>query len=153
DGMGGWGITYDDIATGNPPQISKAFYAEFPGDRFDELTVFTGFVDSSSIAASALEWSVRNKVAGVGLGAYDSGKLFGSPARLKTWVNMRNTGPLLADPASWVWATWAQEVGHLDLAHLLFTDRGMASPEMLGRDKAHWSRLLQAFGSVMDGNF
>jgi len=149
DGMGGWGIVWSDDRS-DPERITHAFYQSFPDD-FDYLTVFTAFDDASDVAFPAYAYSVRNKVSGLGLTPYDLGKGFGSPARLKTWIDMKRSVELLADPKSFMWSTWAQEVGHLHLAHLLFSDQGKRSQEMLGRDKAHWSSLLAAAGSVMDG--
>lgn len=90
------------------------------GDRYD-------FVDVLSVQreyfANRFHSAVRNSVTGIGLGVFDSGANYGSPARLKGFSSFPILG--LYDPQA---SAYSHEMGHQWINHLLGTlDDSIAS--------------------------
>lgn len=116
--------------TGNIDAIVSEFYTAYP-DEFDMISIWTSFPDLNN-----------------------GGAYYTTPPPLSSkligFINMNQVG---------VWSgfgalsTLGQEFGHAWLSFEVFVDpaTGMISDELLGRDGSHWSSLLDAEGSVMDG--
>jgi hypothetical protein len=144
-------------------RVAHQFYATH-GDRYDFLLVFTNF-EFASPGALAFFSPVRNDVQGLGIPLFDNGDLFGSPGRLRGYVDMaalnryRNpTGipPLSLTPGDpgfrRTLGVIAHEVGHNWLTHVRYRPLGgEPSANLLGRGGSHWSTLLDSDASVMDG--
>jgi len=140
--------------------VGLRFY-ETHGDHYDFLVVFTNF-EFDTGGATAFHLLIRNDVQGTGKPMVDNGPFFGSPGRLKGWVDMAavsryRNAPLslrLGDPgfiatlnivAHEVAHQWLAEVGYKNAA-------GDVSHDLLGLDGVHWSYLLDSDGSVMYGS-
>ena len=86
------GSNYDMEEPGGVPNyaarvpIAQRFY-ETHGDNYDFLVVFTNFTYAMP-AAEAVYFLVRNDVRGIGRFVADNGVLFGSPGRLKGYIDM-----------------------------------------------------------------
>ncbi len=162
------GSRYDrDDPDGAPNYAARApvalrFY-QTHGDAYDFLVVFTNF-EFQTGGAQAFHSLIRNDVTGIGLPVVDSGALFGSPGRLKGYVDMADVsrwrGPGSAyglhpgDPGFVATLNaLAHEVGHQWLAQVRYRDAsGQASSDLLGLDGIHWSYLLDSDASVMHGS-
>lgn len=147
--------------------LAQRFYATH-GDFYDFLVVFTNF-EFETGPAIAFHNLVRNDVQGIGKPVVDNGDLFGSPGRLRGYIDMAalaryTTQPLSARPGVPLSTTpgqrgfrdtlgvLAHEVAHQWLAQPRFRDAdGQLSSDLLGRDGAHWSYLLDSDASVMYG--
>ncbi len=147
------GITYENLAA-----ISRRFIATF-GDDYDQIAVFLGFTDRFSPFALAYELPIKNDVSGLGLDHFDASGTFGSSGRLKAMLNMKR---ILAygresanQPQNSLYYVWAQEAAHRWLTYFKVKppgdEGGAPSDELLGRQGAHWSPLVQTDASIMDG--
>jgi hypothetical protein len=138
--------------------VARAFYSGF-GDDYQQLIVYTnkGYIPRTQ-SAFAFETTVRNSVSGMGTGTFDNGAEFGSPGALESMVLMDNSSKYSADPAARVlreettMSVLAHEVGHRWLAAARFSDGGVSSTELLGRQQAHWSFYMNSSGSHDEGN-
>ncbi len=147
--------------------LAQRFY-QTHGDFYDFLVVFTNF-EFETGQALAFHNLVRNDVAGIGKPIVDNGPLFGSPGRLRGYVDMaaldrygrnalatRPGVPLSTQPGEPGFRDTlnvvAHEVAHQWLAFVRYRDgSGAASTDLLGRDGGHWSYLLDSDASVMYG--
>ncbi len=146
------GITGDNLAA-----VSRRFIQAF-GDNFDQIAVFLTFTDVVSLDSLAYQMPVKNDIKGLGLGPFDASATYGSPSgRLQTVLNMKRVlaygRDAADDPDNGLYAVWAQEAAHRWLVYFRFHRDGEAAPSdaLLGRQKAHWARGVQADGSIMDG--
>ncbi len=138
--------------------VARAFYSGF-GDDYQQLIVYTnkGYIPRTQ-SAFAFETTVRNSVSGMGTGTFDNGAEFGSPTALESMVLMDNYFKYSADPAARVlreettMSVLAHEVGHRWLANARYSDGGVSSTELLGRQQAHWSFYMNSSGSHDEGN-
>src|SRR5262249_8927655 len=151
----------DGIANYAPrAALAKRFY-ETHGDNYDFLVVFTNF-EFETGPAVAFYNLVRNDAQGTGRPPADNGLLFGSPGRLKGYIDMaaldRYTRPPLSlvpgDPGFLkTLQILAHEIAHQWLAQPRFKDpSGAISSDLLGQQGAHWSYLLDSDASVMYGS-
>jgi subtilase family serine protease/flagellar hook assembly protein FlgD len=151
----------DGIANYAPrAALAKRFY-ETHGDNYDFLVVFTNF-EFETGRAVAFYNLVRNDTRGTGRPPADNGLLFGSPGRLKGYIDMaaleRYTRPPLSlapgDPGFLATLqVLAHELAHQWLAQPRFKDAsGAISTDLLGQQGAHWSYLLDSDASVMYGS-
>lgn len=147
--------------------LAQRFYQSH-GDFYDFLVVFTNF-EFDTGPALAFHNLVRNDVAGIGKPIVDNGPLFGSPGRLRGYIDMaaldrygpqalstRPGVPLSTQPGEPGFRdtlnVLAHELAHQWLAFVRYRDAGGASSgDLLGRDGAHWSYLLDSDASVMYG--
>ncbi len=151
-GGGAFGIT-----DRNQVAIVREVLSEYP-DRFDTIAIFLSFLDQNH-AGSAYYQNVKNEVQGIGRNVYDGRDGWGLPpeGRFSGFVNMNTLeqfGGLrgAGSVRSGYHAVLAQELSHRWLMFFQFTDAtGMPSQALLGRQDAHWSPLIHAYGSVQDG--
>jgi subtilase family serine protease/Tol biopolymer transport system component/fibronectin type 3 domain-containing protein len=151
-------------------RVTRRFY-QTHGDNYDFLVVFTNF-EFATGDALAFHNLVRNDVRGIGSPITDSGELFGSPDRLRGYVDMAALARYARPPYTLTPGTpgfgatinvLAHELAHQWLAQVRYRDgAGQASGALLGREGSHWSYLLDSDASVMygadwiptdDGNF
>ena len=138
--------------------VARRFY-ETHGDFYDFLVVFTNF-EFQTKEAFAFHSLVRNDVRGIGVPLVDNGPAFGSPGRLKGYIDMGAVSryaqaPLSLDPADAGFTrtlnVLAHEAAHQWLAEARFRDAtGAISDELLKGD-GHWSYLLDSDASLMYG--
>ena len=131
-------------------------------DAYDTVVVFNDLEMDASDFSLAHAYTVRNEVRGIGEFIYDSGRVFGSPRRLSSFVNMGALAEYPASPAAPIrglphasmLTILAHEVGHRFLAYTPFKDpeTGQLSDALLGRQFAHWSFFLNSAASVLEGN-
>lgn len=146
------------LGESNLPAITQRFYTRY-GDDYDEIVVFTTFADNGAQGALAYEISTKQDVRSIGEVPFDDNATWGSGGRLRAFVNMMRWDQFeivdipSADARSDLYPTLGQEFAHAWAAFLRYNDaQGQLSSGMLGRDLAHWSSLLQADASVIDGN-
>ncbi len=138
--------------------VARAFYSQF-GDDYQQLIVYTnrGYIPRSQ-GAFAFESTVRNSIAGIGGSGFDNGAEYGSPRTLESMVMMDSfskyssteTNRVLREETTL--SVLAHEVGHRWLATARFSDAGVSSGELLGRQQAHWSFYMHSSGSHDEGN-
>lgn len=138
--------------------VARAFYSKF-GDDYQQLLVYTNrsYIPRSQ-SAFAYETTVKNQISGIGTGVGDDSASFGSRGALESMVLMDTFGKYSANPADRVLreettlSVLAHEVGHRWLATARFSDGGVSSTELLGRQQAHWSFYMHSSGSHDEGN-
>jgi hypothetical protein len=138
--------------------VARAFYGAF-GDDYQQLIVYTNrtYIPRSQ-GAFAYELTIRNNIAGIGTGAVDDGAAYGSRSGLESVVLMDSVAKYSANPGDRVLreetslSVLAHEVGHRWLATARYSDQGVVSTELLGRQKAHWSFFMNSSGSHDEGN-
>jgi hypothetical protein len=145
------------------PALLQAFYRTH-SDRFDAAYVWTDF-DYDNGLGVAHSFNVRNHISGIGLKSFDRGPAYGSPARLSTIITMGNAADWPKDPQAHAAglnsaiSIVCHEQGHRWLAYVRFdADHGIKD-DLLGRENAHWSFLVDtrtnsqgSFSSLMEGN-
>jgi hypothetical protein len=138
--------------------VARNFYAAF-GDDYQQLIVYTNrnFIPRSQ-GAFAFETTIRNAISGIGTGASDSGAAYGSGSVLESMVLMDAITKYSTNPADRILreettlSVLAHEVGHRWLATARFSDAGVTSSDLLGRQQAHWSFFMNSSGSHDEGN-
>lgn len=138
--------------------VARAFYTQF-GDDYQQIIVYTnrGFIPPSQ-GAFAYESTVRNNISGIGGSLFDNGAEYGSPRTLESVVMMDRINKYSTNATDRVLreettlSVLAHEVGHRWLATAKFSDGGVASNELLGRQQAHWSFYMHSSGSHDEGN-
>lgn len=146
------GSPYDDAAR---QRTARHFYASHR-DAYDFLIVFPTFNTSFGQAETfGLHTLVRNDVSGIGKPIVDRGNAFGSPARLKGYIDigLLRTGVADGDVQASV-AIIAHEVAHQWSASIRFRDpqTGLISGDLLGHLGAHWSFFLDSDADVLYGS-
>jgi len=143
-------------------EIARRFY-QTHGDNYDFLVVFTNF-EFNTPGVQAFHNQVRNDVRGIGRPVLDVGEWFGSPGRLKGYIDMCALDRYRQPPWSltpgdpgyfWTLSTLAHEVAHQWLSYVRYQDPGEPGPpvgDLLGRDGVHWSYLLDSDASHMYGS-
>ena len=145
------------------PALLHAFYRTH-SDSFDAAYVWTDF-DYDNGLGVAHSFNVRNAINGIGLTIFDRGLAYGSPARLSTIITMGNETAWPADPQAHVAglnsaiSIVCHEQGHRWLAYVRFDAEHDIKDDLLGRENAHWSFLVDTrtnadgtFSSLMEGN-
>src|SRR2546422_2498241 len=138
--------------------VARRFY-ESHGDLYDFLVVFTNF-EFKTAEALAFHNLIRNAVRGIGLPIVDNGSPFGSPGRLRGYIDMAavshySQSPLSLDPADPGFTrtlnVLAHETAHQWMTEVHFRDAaGNVSDDLLKGD-GHWSYLFDSDASVMYG--
>lgn len=149
---GGFGVT-----SRNQTAIVQEVLSTYP-DRFDTIAIFLSFTDQAHVG-TAFYQNISNGVQGIGRNVFNGRGGWGLPelGRLSGFVNMNNVeqfGGLRGSGSTFssYHAVLAQELTHRWLMFFQFTDgTGMMNDSLLGRQDAHWSPLVHAYGSVQDG--
>jgi hypothetical protein len=145
------------------PALLQAFYRTH-SDSFDTAYVWTDF-DYDNGLAIARSFNVRNDISGIGLKSFDRGAAYGRPARLSTIITMGNAADWPSDPQAHAAglnsaiSIVCHEQGHRWLAYVRFDAEHDIKDDLLGRENAHWSFLVDtrtnsqgSFSSLMEGN-
>jgi hypothetical protein len=153
DGQGGFGIVQD-----NAVAIIQQVLAMYP-DEFDTIQFYPAFFDSAA-GNSAFYSTIANSVQGIGAQQFNGRGAFGLPeeGRLSGWSNMNDIN-LFADfnsatvPKGRYYSVISQELSHRWLMNLAYkeTPTGSLKGDLRGRQDAHWSALVDAYGSCQDG--
>jgi subtilase family serine protease len=140
-------------------RVGQRFY-EAHADAYDFLVVFTNFSFKTS-DATAFHLFGRNDVKGIGKPVGSAGDLvFGSPARLKGWIDMADVSQYRERPFSLTPGdlgflqtlnVLAHEVGHQWLAEAKYKEGELERTDLLGADGNHWSYLLDSDASLFYG--
>lgn len=158
------GSAYDRLLEGEPnylarERVGRRFF-ETHADEYDFLVVFTNF-EFDSGGATAFHLYGRNDVEGIGkpIGSV-APVVFGSPARLKGWIDMGAVSryrqrPLALAPGDpgflRTLGVLAHEVGHQWLAEARYRVGDTVFDDLLGHDQVHWSYLLDSDASYLYG--
>ncbi len=134
--------------------IAQEYFRNHP-DNYDFLVVFSTFEFNTGDAA-AFHWMVRNDVQGIGLPQFDVSALFGSNGKLQGYIDMaalsRWSGNPLDPKFEDTLSVLSHEVLHQWASFVKYRKAdGSLSDELLGRDLAHWSALLDTDASVEYG--
>lgn len=148
--------TPDGVVNVEPRTVlSKEFLARF-ADKYDFLVVFTNF-EFDTGDATAFYLTVKNDTQGLGLPLFDNSAAFGSKGALQGYIDMAALSRYVTEPTDAgfdkVMQTLSHELLHRWAANIQYTDAsGKLSKDLLGKDGAHWSFLLDSGGSVEYGN-
>jgi hypothetical protein len=152
------GETFRSEADIDLTAVGRAFYTAF-GDDYQQLIVYTNRnTIPRSQGAFAYETTIRNSIAGIGSGLVDDGAAYGSRSGLESMVLMDSIGKYSTNPTDRILreettlSVLAHEVGHRWLATARYSDAGVVSTELLGRQMAHWSFYMNSSGSHDEGN-
>ena len=145
------------------PALMRAFYRHFP-DSFDTAFVWSDFEYDNGLGV-AHSFNVRNQISGIGLRNFDRGFVYGSADRLSTIVTMGNQADWPGNPQvieaglNSAISIVCHEQGHRWLAYVRFDAEHDIKDDLLGRENAHWSFLVDTrtnspgtFSSLMEGN-
>ncbi len=158
------GSAYHRTLEGQPnylarERVGRRFY-ETHADEYDFLVVFTNF-EFDTGGATAFHLYGRNDVEGIGkpVGSV-APVVFGSPARLKGWIDMAAVSRYRQRPLSLAPGdpgflrtlnVVAHEMGHQWLAEARYKIGDSVFDDLLGQDEAHWSYLLDSDASFLYG--
>jgi MYXO-CTERM domain-containing protein len=143
---------------GGPNQIKPIlarFFAEYP-DEFDGCIIWTTFADHLQPGGHAYYLPFKNEVRGIGFRALDESGAYGSASgRLHGILNMSEVAHHAMrgiEPGSTVYGVLGQEITHRWLAFMYHAEpNGLVAPDMIARQGAHWSQLVDTGASVQDG--
>lgn len=139
-------------------RVGLRFYETHP-DTYDFLVVFTNFAFETN-DAGAFHLFGRNDVLGTGKPVGSIGPVvFGSPSRLKGWIDMAAVSqyrkpPYSLEPGPGFLRTLgvlAHEVGHQWLAEARYKVGDTVFDDLRGADETHWSYLLDSDASLHYG--
>lgn len=152
---------YDsNLADGTPntePRavVAREFYRNHP-DSYDMLVVFTQFPIQTGDRFAFYE-SARNQVLGIGVSAFDFTADYGSQGKLLGMIDMadlqRHSPTNLNANFNETLTAFSHEFLHQFAAHIKYRKPdGTLGTDLLGRDGAHWSYLLDTDASVLYGS-
>jgi hypothetical protein len=133
--------------------VAQRFYETHP-DNYDAMMVFADFDLNFGIPAYSVP--LRNSIKGIlppNYPDFDVGTDYGSASRLSIVVNGGAVSQYPADPYEVFFnsrntmTVLAQQFGHRWLSYADVNPAGMLRP-----NSSNWSFLMNAFGSVMEGN-
>jgi subtilase family serine protease len=139
-------------------RVGLTFY-ETHADAYDFLVVFTNFPFKTD-DATAFHLFGRNDVEGIGKFVGSVPVVFGSPSRLKGWIDMADVSQYRERPFSLspgdlgfreTLNVLAHEVGHQWLAQATYKEGYVTRDDLLGKDDVHWSYLLDTDASLYYG--
>lgn len=137
--------------------IAKEFFRTHK-DEYDFLIIFSNFdFKMPEAEAEAFYLGVKNDTRGIGKPLFDYTQSTGSNGKLQGIVDMGYTAKLVMDPLNPGFEETLYILDHELLhrwgAYVKFRDaNGAISTALLGRDGAHWSYLLDSYGSVLYGS-
>jgi len=145
------------------PAVLREFYHTH-SDSFDTAYIWTDFPYDNGLGV-AHSFNIRNDILGIGLQIADRGSVYGSPSRLSTIITMGNQADWPADPDNHAVGLNSaitivcHEQGHRWLSYVRFAARNDVRNDLLGRENAHWSFLVDSrtsteggYSSLMEGN-
>ncbi|HYV06309.1 MAG TPA: hypothetical protein VFB82_17055 [Blastocatellia bacterium] len=145
------------------PAVLREFYRTH-SDSFDTAYIWTDFPYDNGLGV-AHSFNIRNDIGGIGLQIADRGSAYGSPSRLSTIITMGNEADWPADPDNHAVGLNSaitivcHEQGHRWLSYVRFAARNEVRNDLLGRENAHWSFLVDSrtsteggYSSLMEGN-
>jgi len=145
------------------PAVLREFYRAH-SDSFDSAYIWTDFPYDNGLGI-AHSFNIRNDIGGIGLQIADRGSAYGSSSRLSTIITMGNEADWPADPDSHAVGLNSaitivcHEQGHRWLSYVRFAARNDVRSDLLGRENAHWSFLVDSrtsteggYSSLMEGN-
>ncbi|HEX2521133.1 MAG TPA: IPT/TIG domain-containing protein, partial [Terriglobia bacterium] len=137
--------------------LARRFY-QTHGDDYDQLVMFTNFPFNLD-GAFAFQMNLKNEIRGINVPLEDFSATFGSQGNLQSFLTMNELAAYPDDPDAIFLGTnsavniLGHEAGHRWLAYVRFRDNnGQDSPDLLGRDQAHWSFFFNSAASVLEGN-
>jgi subtilase family serine protease/prenyltransferase beta subunit len=137
--------------------IAKEFFRTHK-DEYDFLVIFSNFpFQMPDAEAKAFYFGVRNDAQGIGQQVFDNSGFFGSNGRLQGLIDMGDVSGLVTDPLDPKFEETlyilSHELMHRWGAYVKFKNSdGSISTALLGKDKSHWSFLLDSKASVLYGN-
>ncbi len=155
---------FDNWVDGAPDQSARqalsALAVDAQGDDFDfviAVTTFPVVLQVSDFLAAGVYHHIRNDVAGIGLPQFDHGAEWGSPSRLKGYIDLGRVGPSRLTPGSHGYQglleTTMHEIMHRWSSYVRYRDAGgTVHNDLLGQMEAHWNSLLDTDASVMYGH-
>jgi PKD repeat protein len=138
-------------------EIAKAFLRNHTDD-YDFIVVFSNFdFQMPETGAKGFYLEVKNDTQGVGKAIFDDSSYYGSNGKLQGIIDMGNIANRFSGPADPKFEetlnTLAHEQMHRWEAAVKFKDAsGILSSALLGKDREHWSYLLDSDASLMYGN-
>jgi hypothetical protein len=145
------------------PAVLRAFYRTH-SDSFDTAYIWTDFAYDNGLGV-AHSFNIRNDIGGIGLKIADRGSAYGSPSKLSTIITMGNEADWPADPENHAVGLNSaitivcHEQGHRWLSYVRFAAHNDVRSDLLGRENAHWSFLVDTrtgveggYSSLMEGN-
>jgi len=141
-----------------PRQIITEEFFKTHKDEYDFIVIFSNFYFQMPDAeAKAFYLHVKNDIQGIGNPLFDNSSLFGSNGKLQGIIDMGNIATLSVDPTDPEFEETLSILAHEHMhrwgAYVKFKDsHGTISTYLLGKDDAHWSYLLNSYGSVLYGN-
>jgi Tol biopolymer transport system component/subtilase family serine protease len=160
---GNYNALYTDGSVNSVPrqEIAKEFFKTHK-DKYDFLVIFTNFdFQMPEGDARAFYLRVRNDTQGIGLELMDNSSFFGSNGKLQGIVDMGNIDGYAVAPLDPGFEetlyVLAHETMHRWGAYVKFKDAGGNLSDALlyfdpEKHAAHWSFLLNSYGSVLYGN-
>jgi large repetitive protein len=141
-----------------PRQTITKEFLKTHKDEYDFIVIFSNFdFQMPDAEAKAFYLHVKNDIQGIGNPLSDNSFLFGSNGKLQGIIDMGNIATPTVDPIAPKFedtlSILAHELMHRWGAYVKFKEsHGSISTALLGKDDAHWSYLLNSYGSVLYGN-
>ena len=156
---GDYNATLPDGSINSAPReaIAQEFF-RLHKDEYDFLVVFSNFnFQMPDPIASAFYLGVKNDTQGIGQPLFDNSSFFGSAGKLQGTIDLGNIANLVLDPLDPAYEETLDILSHEQMhrwgAYVKFEElSGELSEALLGKDKSHWSFLLDSYGSVLYGN-
>jgi subtilase family serine protease len=148
----------DSTLNAEPREIIAQEFFKTYADEYDFIVVFSNFdFKMPEVQAKAFYMEVRNDTIGIGKPMFDNSSLFGSNGKLQGMVDMGNVASISSDLLDKEFEKSLYRLGHEIMhrwgAYVRFRyPDGTISSAMLGKDRSHWSFLLDSYGSVLYGN-
>lgn len=141
--------------------LAQKFY-ETHEDAYDYLVIYNNMDIGAGASALAYEATVRSSATGYGVAPADDGVQYGSPARLRSVMNMGELKNYPLDPDALVplraaardtpLTVLGHEAGHLFLAFASIPDPdGANARPMIGFGGSHWSFVFNSEASLDEG--
>lgn len=134
-------------------RVARTFFATH-NDAYDFLVVFPAFPVDFGTEVGGLHTSIRTTERGIGRAVGDRGLSYGSPSRLKGYIDVRSIALPTPNAVEDDIGILAHEVAHQWAASVRFRDpnTGALSGDLLGQDQAHWSFFLDSDASFLYGS-
>jgi uncharacterized protein (TIGR03437 family) len=142
-------------------RVAQRFY-ETHDDAYDYLAIYNNMGVGAMTGALAYESTVRSSATGYSVPPADDGAQYGSPARLRSVLNMGDLNNYPTDPNALVplraaaqdtpLTVLGHESGHLFLAYASIPDpNDPTAKPMIGYGGAHWSFVFNSEASLDEG--